>query len=339
MEEINMKKQIKSFFVLAILILSMMQIAYAENDTEDTKPPLSVKKVGATLRPVAAKVRANLNFSDRNKTLRINATQIRDKYKLAVAKYANVKDKDHKARSILNETKKHLSACKDGDSEECLELKRKTKHHSKEFLINSAEKVLAFLERLKEKVESSEELDEDQMEDILSKLEENIAEIEDAKDVVENLDNESTTEELRNAAETIKKAWKRVQTRSKWAIGKLTNAKIHGIIIRSEKLVEKLEKISERFDENEQDTTELDALIEDFGEKIELAKEQYRLALEKYQEALDDANPNEIVKEANAYMKEAHKYLRESHKVLKQIHEEIKDLKQENTPEPEEEVE
>ena len=328
-----MKKQIKSFFVLAILMLSIMQIAYAENDTDEVanpKPTLSVRKVGDTLKPVATKLRA-MNFTDKNKTLRINATKISEKYKLAIAKNANVKDKYHKARSVLNETKKHLSECKDSDSEECSELKRKTKHHSKDFLINSVEKVLAFLERLKEKVESSEELDEEQMEEILSKLEENIVNVEEAKSVIENLDNESTTEELRDAAGVIKKAWARVQTHSKWAIGKLTNAKIHGIIIRSEKLVEKLEKISERFDENEQDTTDLDALIEDFGEKIELAKEQYRLALEKYREALDDANPNEIVKEANVHMKEAHKYLRESHKILKQIHEEIKDLKQGNT--------
>ena len=61
------------------------------------------------------------------------------------------------------------------DEEGCEKLKKEVRAHSKDFLLISTDKVLNYLEKLKERVESSKNFDEDLKAEQLARIEESIA--------------------------------------------------------------------------------------------------------------------------------------------------------------------
>ena len=304
-------KKIITILIMAMLIISFAPFAVAKNDKITTGATETIPKQG----PVSIKE------SQENIKERIEATKT---YKIARLNTEQAKEKYLEAKQTLSQAKTRVREECASDGEGCVEIKKEIKLHSKDFLISSSDKVLNYLEKLKEKTEASENLDEDVKQETLAKIEGRITEFEEERENVEDLDENSSDEEIKQAVLTIQNRWKKAQDDAKLSVGRLANAKIHGIIVKSEQLEIKLDRIMTKLEEKGYDTSSTETLVNEFKAKIDQAKGNYDIARAKYDEIEGSGRVNEIMKEANSFMRAAHQNLKEAHVILKQILREIK---------------
>ena len=192
--------------------------------------------------------------------------------------------------------------------------------------MNMAELILNELDKIKNKIDSSEDLSEGESNELLNSINEKIMKIEEAKNVVEGLTEESTKEEVQDAAKLIKKNWFETKNIAKRAVGELINSRIGGIIIKSKQLEVKLNRILEKIVEQGKDTILVDGLLTDFNSLLESSRENYEKAVEKYKEArLATEDVEGLIQEAHNYMKQAHTDLKDAHNILRDIFQELKE--------------
>jgi len=333
-----MRKAI-SVLLMALMIFSLVPAAFAQNmiraqevDGEPTSTEplrIRVRTVNATgnATPMPEVLPTKARLLKAREIAKERVEQARERYQTARQRYLTAKERYQNVKQKLTQAKAALRECREDDSEECQKTRRQVKGHSKEFLLNTADRVIQTLEKLKSKVESNEDLTEEEASEMIANIDEKISEIEDAQDVISNLDNESTNEEIRQAARTINNAWKRTRVVLKKSVGRLLNAKIGGIIAKSESLEAKLERIVGKLEEAGNDVTDLEDLIAKFGEKIDEAKTKWQEAKQKYVEAVTPGKVDEVMKEVNQKIKEAHEKLREAHQKLKEIMSKIREMK------------
>ncbi len=295
----------KTFAILiaVLLVLSILPMAFAEK--QDT--------VNTAVSKVAAKKAAIGDAKDRVAAAKEKVETARENYQ--------------SAKENFKQAKQQSRECADSETDECKQAKKEVKTQSREFLLNAADKILAMLDKIKEKVESSETISEDERSEILGELEAKVTEITDARAVIENLNNESTAEEIKAAAKTIRDSWKETKIVMKKGIGRLLNARIGGIIVKSEQLAAKLEKVITRLNEKGQDTSGAEELLSQFNAKLEEAKTHWQLAKEAFAKAVTPTKKDEQMKEATEHVREAHSSLKEAHQLLKDIVKALKGTK------------
>jgi len=243
-------------------------------------------------------------------------TSAKQNYVKAKERYLTARRNYISAQNNFREAKGKLKACK--NTEECNQLRGQTRERAKEFLLKTADNILEHLNKIKAKVESNEDLSEEEANEILEKIDGMIKEIEDAKSTIESSEDK---DEIIEAAKTIKQAWVSIRKRLAIHTGRIINARIGGIIVKIKQLEVKLEKILERMEEKGIDTSEIQTLVDDFNAKTNEAKENYESALDKFKEAASKEvkTAHELAVEGHRYMKAAHKSLQEAQKLLRDI--------------------
>ncbi len=256
----------------------------------------------------------------------------KEKYKLALERYnkakktyLDIKERYVKKSKAIRKLKNELKGL---TGDEYKEKEGEIKEKVSEFLVDVSDMILKHLEMVKERVESNEDLSEEEVSEILEKIKEEIAKVEKVKEEALSLTSESSKEEIREVAKELKEVWLDLKPKVKRAVGRVVNARIGGIIVRSKHLENRLNRILERMVEEGKDISELEPLIEKFNGFLDEAKENYKKARELFNDGL--------VREGHEYMKEAHKALKEANKALKEI---FKELKNENMEEELEEDE
>ncbi len=305
---------------MAMLVLSIVPLAFAQAKQNQQRAGSGLSGNSEDITEPSVVL-----VSSDNETVEEETTKPKKKKIIAKQKSNGAKETYTESRQKVLKAKLKLTDCKGKKSEECTQLKE----NSRMFLVNAADKVLLTLGKIKAKVEASEDLTDEEQSEILADIGESISEIENAKSVIENLDENSTAEEIQEAAKTIKSSWeKTVSTSAKKSVGKLTNAKIHGIVVRSEKLETKLETMLERLDEQGYDITVAEGYLDDFKAEVDEAGENYEAAREQYKQSGK-------VNQANVLMKTAHKDLQEAHKILKDLLKSIRETKETDAHEDE----
>jgi hypothetical protein len=229
------------------------------------------------------------------------------------------------ARSRLNQTRERYNECKADESAECEQVRKETKTNARRMLVNSADRIIATLEKLRERIQLSERLTEEEAQERVAQIDAKIAEIGEAKSSIEELDENSDPEEIRSAAQQINNAWQNSKRVAKLNAARVVNAKVGGVIAKSDRLSERLALAVEKLEEQGTDTSGMEDLLEEFNSEIESAKAHYDLGIEKFNEARStEGDVDEIMKEATSHMQEAHKDLREAHAVLVQLLRQIK---------------
>jgi len=188
--------------------------------------------------------------------------------------------------------------------------------------------VLESLNKIKSQVESSEYLSEEELSKILADLSERITEVETAKATITALSENATDDQIKEAAQTIKKAWIGAKPDLEIAAGKLKNARLGGIIVKSTHLEAKLERILGRMAINGTDTSAVEPIVAEFKTQVESAKSNFKLAQEKFAAASKekDVARASLIKEAQNLMDQAHKNLQEANKKLVEIVAKIKQV-------------
>lgn len=329
-----MKKQI-TVFMLFLVALGMMPFAAAANTAASDRMKATdsnYETAGNESDSVLARSRI------RNESMDSNGSQIRERaenraetakqrYQTAKEKYQDAKERYAQAKEKVEDSRGKYQSCKGNQTEECDSVRAKVKSNTKDMLENSAERITAMIEKIKLRINSSESFNESEAEEMMSKLDARIADIQEAKSVIENLDNESTEEEIREAVSTIQQAWNRSQGVMKLQVGKLANEKIGGIVVKSEKLSERLQNAVETLKEDGEDTSEIESFVQDFNANVENAKQLHEMAREQYQKSAEGEDADEAMKQANQYMKEAHSKLKEAHSILVKIQKQIRETR------------
>ncbi|MFC1723100.1 hypothetical protein ACFL0V_03095 [Nanoarchaeota archaeon] len=374
-----MNKRMSAFLLVAIMVLSLMPMAFAENEDagqpepmlleegeaveaepvlidepmERPLPPPKPRLARAELREGVKDRREDFRekraetverfkelqkkklerFKDRPKLpdmKRANAKlqAAKEKYMKAKEHYMDAKKKYQEKRQTFNEAKEDWNKCKKDDSEECVEKKEKVKKHAKEHLLKSADLVLKELDRVKSKVESSEDLSEEEIEELVAKLDEKIQEVEDAKAVIENLGEDATKEEINAAAKTIREAWKATKVHLKRTVGRLANARLGNIIVKTEKLEERFYHARDKLADKGMDVTELDAVLDEFSAELDSAADHYNRAKEIWKDAKSEGEVDGAVKKIRELLAASKENLKNAKDLLRAAVKEIKSLNQ-----------
>ena len=268
-------------------------------------------------RPVRLVAAKRIVAKDRIVMARQNYVIAKENYLIAKKAYLDLKPK-------FIEAKQKFRDCVGDDSEECQETRAELKKDAKPFLLHAADVVLETLNRVYNKVESSEELDEDEAEEIIADLADSIAEIEDAKETVENLDEDATSDDIKEAASTIREAWREMKHRLKMHVGHLLNAKIGNVLQRADHLGDRFENILEKLEEDGKDTSDIEDLVDEYQDYVDEAIADYGSAKEKFKEAKDAEDMDDLVQEAHRYMKSANENLKSARALVRDIVSEIK---------------
>lgn len=234
------------------------------------------------------------------------------------------KEKYEKAKTDLEEAKNKFKekielkkSCK--ETGDCNVTEEQLIEHAKKFLGNSANAIIEHLNKAKTKIQENEALTEEEAKEMTAKIDSKIVEIQAAKQQAENA---TTKEDIRQAAMKINASWKNIKTVTRAHSLIIANSHLGGVIAKSEKLNEKLQKIVTRMEENGKNTENIKPLVEEYKTKVNTAKEKYDLATQKYKEFwLAEGKPEAVekLKEAQDLIKEAKQLLKEANEKLREI--------------------
>jgi len=193
------------------------------------------------------------------------------------------------------------------------------KEHSRKYLLNAADAIINHLEKIKSKIQQSQNIGEEEALELVKDINLKITELENAKS---NAEDTATKEEVRWAAKTINAAWKRIRIKYEFYVSILVNKKIQETIERSEQLEKKLESILTEMEGKDNNIKNLEEQLTKFSKKINEARIKFKLSQEKFREAQSTGIKKELemlIIEAKSLSKESRAALKDSHDILKEI--------------------
>ncbi|MBW2967350.1 hypothetical protein KY362_02580, partial [Candidatus Woesearchaeota archaeon] len=161
-------------------------------------------------------------------------------------------------------------------------------------------------------------------EEMLAGIDAAVAEVEDAKAAIEELDEDSPNAEYNEAAKKIREAWKTAKPKLKRTVARLANARLGNIIHQTEVLEKRLYHSLDVLEEQGKDVGELEELLAEFSAKLDVAADKYNEARALWSAANTPGEVDDAAKEIHALMKEAQDALKEARDMLREIVGEIK---------------
>ncbi|RMF05059.1 hypothetical protein D6764_05645, partial [Candidatus Woesearchaeota archaeon] len=248
------------------------------------------------------------------------------RFKTAVREYQKISAKYGEDRKKFNDIKKKVrEVCKeDPESEACKEAQEEALNKAKEFLSNAIDVQIVYLEKLKSRIEASELLSEEEVQEILSEIDNLINTLEQLKEKVAEAENK---DDIKAIAEELKDIAKKVKYRAQVHAGRIINEKVGEIVVRSEQLEKRLDCVLAQMEGQGIDTAAIDLMVDDFSNKVQSARDNWETAKKYFKEAQnlkEASDPNyeqvrQLVNLGKARVKEAHDDLKEAHKLLKEI--------------------
>ena len=254
----------------------------------------------------------------------------KQRFEQAKNEYARVNNAYKENKKLFLQTKEKLKECEDVETDDCNVLRNQTQEHAKEYIINGAKMAIEHLNKIREKVEIAEGMDEESAAEIIADIDEAISELEAA---IEKVENAETKEQVQEGARDVAKVWNRVKHAEKVHVAKVVHSGMWNIIKKSEQLEKRLEDARARIHDACVDADSIDTKITEFSEKIASAKDKFNESEELIEEAremkTDDPDEAEIeavkalVAEARELLRLAHEDVKDASKLLSGIIREI----------------
>jgi len=279
------------------------------NDTEDCKEKIKDWKV---------KTEKIKDMISKRVIAQDKLRDAHDKFLKAKNKYSEMKNNQLRARDEFLDLKDLLAKCK-ASRENCTELENQTFEKAQEDLSALAERLIQYLEKVKSRVESAENLNETQAHDMIVNTNELITRLEEAKGKVESA---TTQDELKEAANLIRNIWNDIKYKAFLYAEEVIHSRVGEIFARSEILEKKLEVVVEKLKENRTNTTGLEDKLDEFSAMIDEARTKMTEANKLFQEAKDlrssgdNSGAKDKLEEAKTLTREAHQALKDAHKIL-----------------------
>ena len=211
------------------------------------------------------------------------------------------------SREKLKRIKGKVGSCPKTDSEECKDLRKESLAKSHDHLIKTIERMISMLEKTRERVEKS---DMENKEDVLERIDEKI---DKAKEILEEVNSleDPTKEELKTTVKELRENWKGSKSVIKNGQKRVMDHRFKGVLMKSEKLSERLGNIVDKLEEGGSDVSEIRVHLDSFNEKLATAKETFESARE--------SNDKATLREVHSSLKEAHKELKETVRLIKSL--------------------
>ena len=236
--------------------------------------------------------------------------------------FENTKDEFKKARDEMNDARKNLKDAIDKKDEIA------TLEQAKNYLLKTADVLISHLEKIKAKVQESENIPAEREAKIVAEIDAQIAEINAIKADVQAA---TTKEQVREAAKKLQEKWKRLKHLISLHTDRVVAARVEGLVNRGIVLEKRLDNVLQKAKEKGIDV-DVTAEVSQFSGKIATAKDKYTQAQAKLSTVLDlkavDSTSEQIkaaADEAKALLKEARDAIKEAHDILKTIVKKIKD--------------
>lgn len=255
---------------------------------------------------------------------------------LANQRFENAREKFQEAKFGLNEAREKLKEARDKKNESA------ALEHAKNYLLRTADALINHLEKIKAKVQESENIAADMEAKIIAETDAQIAEINRIK---EDARSATTKEQVKAAAKKLHDKWKKLKHLIKLHADRVVSARVEGLVNQGIVLEKRIDHILGKAREKGIEV-DVSAEVEAFSGKIAAAKDKHRQAQEKLSAMLDlkagNATEEEIkaaADEAKALLKEARDAIKEAHDTLKAIVKKIKEAASDSDLSEEVEVE
>ncbi len=327
-----MQKKLLSFIVLALFLVSMIPLAFAE-DTATLGASATVSTDGTQ---VSADAGAQATSSDGANKTRQERQDQRQKQQEQRTERQNVRKEGQElrqgVRAKIEDHKKafadfrdQLKSCAGQKTEQCEGVRQNVRNEAKLYLKDTVQEVQDALKTLREKIAASSLENKDEL---LKALDNATAKMSESQSHVDGLPDNVTAAQVKEATESVKKGWNDARKTLKIQAELHANAGVHGVLVRAEKLEMRLDKATARLKTNGTDTSSVDAQIAAFKNHIQLARAQADIAQAKLDDARKDgANLEQDVKDAHAALVEARMHLNQAHDALKEVVKAFKSVK------------
>ena len=188
---------------------------------------------------------------------------------------------------------------------------------SKEFMLTNIDLMIEYLQKLKSKVESSEDISDVEASQIIDQIDQRIDKLNEQRDLISTTDNING---LRLKLKDIKDFNEDLTSFSIESADKITHRRVGEIIKRSESLERKLDRILANTNSTNQ--SQVNSLVNDFKAKIADAKDKYQKALDLFEDAKDASNSfdrHKLIIDAHQNLMTAQYDLKSAHVILQQI--------------------
>ena len=214
--------------------------------------------------------------------------------------------------------KEQLKQCKGSETEDCKQTRKQAKTEAVGQLGQMSDEVTAVLTRTRERVMNSN-MNEETKQRLLEKLDAEIQTMQQAKENLAGLNEESSAKDIKDAMRRVQHSWSTAQDEVRNSVQAAAGLKVANVLRKSEHLVEKLDALKQKLAEQGKDVSSV--ATEEFADTVKKAKDLYEEAVQLRNEAMTKTG-----EEKTQMLKEASEKLRESHKVIKQAHEQLKGI-------------
>src|SRR3989338_1791410 len=320
-----MKKLIAILF-MGVLLFSLIPLGVmAEENKEDIKDSERAGKLNKMeLREYAMKRREDIQqFKDRIK----NAETKEERLKIMDERRERFKANLEESRMKLKDNKEKLVVCRGKLDETCSKLKQEYKENSAVFLLNAADRMIEHLEKLKEKI-SSNGSETEAKKELITKIDARITKLQEIRTEIENLGENPSKEDVKRLAKELRVGLGEVKMHNKSAMWHNFSDRFAGILVKSEHLKTRLDKVLAKLEEKGLNTTNVEVKINEFNTHIEDAKKLHKEAKAKIEASSSPSEVQELMKKSKEHLKLAHSTLKELVKEIKNMNEGQKVLKE-----------
>lgn len=322
--------------IIALLLLSTLALAVSQgtglgsgsgsgatDDDSDSSDDNSTDDSGK-VRPVmmAGKAAGNTTLrvvrAEWRETVRERVTAFKEARLERRQNMLEAKEAFAESRGRMNEAREDVLNCKGDKSAECDDVRKGAKLQSQETLMAAADQVIAALNAIKAKIEANTGLTDDEKEEAIADIDEQIAEVQAASDVVVGLTEDSEAKAVLDAAKTIREAWKGARPVVHARASMLAYGELKAVTDAVERMSSRVDDQIARFEEQGVDVSAIEDLKEDFDESVAEAKDHLQKAKDAYTGMTADDVDGKL-KTVRDEMNAARESLKEAHGTLKEI--------------------
>ncbi|MBT7902827.1 hypothetical protein HN587_03115 [Candidatus Woesearchaeota archaeon] len=258
----------------------------------------------------------------------------RERYADAKEEFEKVKKAYDEKKTKWSEFQQNLKDCEGVDSARCDDLREEAFGPAKDYLVSATKQAINYFEKLKAKVESMDDLDEERARSMVEDIDSTLGKLED---LLNRINAANSRDDLNVVAKELRQLWSKVKNQGVSHATEIVHSKLIDLIKRAEYTGDKIEaKISE-LDEQSEDVEKLEDLLESYFDSLDQAKASYYEAVDLREKAndllkngIDSRETKEefdsILSESKSKFKEARDYLTRSHRILVEIVKLIKSL-------------
>ncbi len=251
-----------------------------------------------------------------------NLKQARMRYEEAKSRYEEAKNKYQEHKVEFQEKKQKLSKCTSDSTQGCDTYREEAIGHASGFLVKSIDRLINHLKMLKEKVKEAENIPEEEADKILTNIDRMIAALEDILDDAQEADEK---DEIKAITKKLRHMSKVILHHHRIHSERLYNAKLRGIIKRSETVEKHLECTLAAMEVEGLETQDLSDMIDEYSDLVAAAIENRDNGIDYLIEALEHHKEDEG-EGAKESLENAKKEFRSAHENLKKAHSKLKEI-------------